>query len=89
MPQSQLPVVSVYGQHDRAIGPRLAAVARAQHHGLAAVVVVREPLLVVDGHEIARPQPPHVHLVVRVRTRRVDVDDAVLHVGDLHASATR
>ena len=57
-------------------------------HGLAAVVVVREPLLVVDGDEIARAQPAHVHLVVRVLPGRVDVDDAVLDVGDLHDAIT-
>ena len=69
IPQSQLPVVSVYGNTTVRSVHVVAVVARAQHHGLAAVVVEREPLLVVDGDEIARPQPPHVHLVVGVLTR--------------------
>ena len=58
--------------------------ASVQHDGLAAVVVVREPFFVVDGNQISGSQPPHVHLVVSVCARRVDVDNAVLDVGDLH-----
>ena len=44
----------------------------------------REPFLVVDGDEVARAQPPHVHLVVRVLAPLVDVDPPVFDVGDLH-----
>src|SRR5262249_5647860 len=39
---------------------------------------------VVDRDEIAGPQAAHVHLVVRVLPRLVDVDALVLHVRDLH-----
>ena len=47
-------------------------------------MVIREPLLVVDRHEITGAQAADVHLVVRVPPRRVDVDDAMLDAGDLH-----